>query len=233
MLAQPDSTADTMEQALAFTLSVLDAQAEMNIDLSQEDRNALTSEKQALEVYYNNFTNAHHSLQAHFREMMRLQHRVNAGDYVLDSGISSNKRKTAAALDRIMPEGANLVFGSNIAELTKAELRLEPELVRQAITRFNQLPEFPGKAELIADLERRIHQQEQALKERQNGELTRVMLSDALDRTIKDASEALYKLEKRLLERFPRETAYVKSFFWDIKSRSQVKKEQPEQPAAQ
>lgn len=233
MIAQPDSTPDTMEQAIAFTLAALDAEAEMNIDLSQEDRNALVSEKQTLEVHYNNVTNAHHSLQTHAREIIRLQRRVKAGDNALDNGISSNKKKTAVAVERTMPEGANLVFGSNITELTRAELSIEPQLVRQAITRFNHLPEFPGKAEIIADLEKRIHQQEQALKERQNGELTRVMLVDTLARTIKEGSEALYKLEKRLLERFLREKAYVKSFFWDTAYRSQVKKEQPAQPAAQ
>ena len=230
MLAHSESSPDTMEEALTFTLAALDAEAEMNIDLSQEDRNALVSESQTLEVHYNNFTNARNNLRSYSRQLKRFQRRVKAGDATLDSGISSNKKKTVVALERIMPEGANIVFGSNIKNLTAAELELEPELVRQAITRFNQLPEFPGKAEIIADLERRIGQQEQAIRERKQGELARVMLADNLELAIKQASEALYKLEKRLLERFPREKDYVRSFFWDTSSRNRVKKEQPEQP---
>ncbi len=48
-------------------------------------------------------------------------------------------------------------------------------------------------------------------------------LNSLLVNSIAESSEALYKLEKRLLERFPRDRAYVKEFFLDIASPRRAK----------
>ena len=98
--------------------------------------------------------------------------------------------------------------------------------------RFAQVPDFDGKAEVKKDLEDRATRQLKIITERDEGELIRGSLASALARTIADCSEALYRLEKRMLDRFPREREYVKSFFLDAASKQKLKSKPETLPKA-
>ena len=77
------------------------------------------------------------------------------------------------------------------------------------------------------NLEDRISNQIKALTERDGGESERAKLSVALARTTVDCSDRLYRLEKRLLDRFLRERSYVRGFFLDTASKQKVQKDVP------
>jgi hypothetical protein len=225
MIAQPDCSAEVMQRALAYTMAALDAAAELDLDLTDSVRETLIKEKSQLQVILDNLLNAQQALQNHqLKEGIRLQARVLVGDAVLDKGIRDGKNRMKLELQRSMPEAADYVFGKNINDLVDAELRSEPRLVMQALSRFDQVPDFAGKSELKTSIEKRAQQQNQALSARDDGELTRTSLYSAVVRIIADASEALYRLEKRLLDRFPRERLYVKEFFLDTSSPTRSKK---------
>ncbi|KAF0218415.1 MAG: hypothetical protein FD167_5124 [bacterium] len=234
MIAQPDCSAELMQRALAYTISALDAVAELDIDLTDSIRESLAKENSQLQVVLDNLLNAQQTLQnQQLKEGVRLQARVLVGDVVLDKGIRNGKNRMKLELQRSMPEAADYVFGKNISELVDAELRSEPQLVMQALSRFDQVPDFAGKVELKTSLEKRVEQQNQALSARDEGELTRASLYSSVVRIIADASESLYRLEKRLLDRFPRERAYVKEFFLDVTSPIRSKKSSSTQPPSQ
>lgn len=229
MIAQPDSSADTMERALAFTIAKLQAAVEMDMDLTQADRDALSKEVEPLKIQLNNVTNSRKALEDHIANVMiHLQARVIMGDDVLDKGLRNAKRLMNLKFQRSeMSDGADFVFGKDISDLTDAELRFEPQMVMKAIARFDQVPHFDGKDEMRADLQKRAEQQQQALNDRDNGEFSRAQFNSAMVRHIADGSDALYKLEKQLLTRFPRERDYVRKFFWDVRSGNSNRKSAP------
>lgn len=234
MIAQPDSTAETMERALAYSIAALASAVRMDIDRTDADRQFFTNEQYSLQVHFNNVSNAQLTLKNHILSVMVLvQSQVGIGDDVLDRGLSEGKKRTNLELARTKSEAADTVFGKDISDLTDAPLRMEPELVMQMLQRFDQAPDFAGKSTLREDLERRAAQQQQALSERAAGELTRISLKTALEHFISDASETLYRLEKRLLDRFPRKKTYIKKFFMDTSYGNSSRKKAPTQPPAQ
>ena len=115
-----------------------------------------------------------------------------------------------------MENGADHVFGNDVSEITGAERAKEPALVLQAVAKFPQVPAFAGKAELATDLTIRANNQQKNIADRESAITTAETLASAEDLAIANASDVLYKIEKRLLERFPRQTVYVKAFFYDV-----------------
>jgi hypothetical protein len=216
MITPPYSSAETMERSLAYTIAAFDSAAELDFDLTMEQRNFMTDEKAKLESMLDKLLNAHQALVSHMLKMStKLQARVLVGDAVLDRGLRTGKARMKLELKFSMTDGADFVFGRDVTNLVNAELRSEPALVQESVSRFAHVPDFNGKDELKKDLEKRALQQIKALADRDDGELARASLSSTVVRLIADCSEALYRLEKRLLDKFPRERNYVKSFFLD------------------
>ncbi len=216
MITPPDATADAMLKSLTYTLAALDAAADLDLDRNDADRGFFADEKANLEIAYEKLNGAKQALSEHIlKESVRLQARVMVGDAVLDRGVRTAKARMKLELRNAKADAADFVFGSNIVDLVDAELRKEPALVLQAVARFEHVPDFPGKDEMARDLTARAEQQEQSLDARDQGEMIRSKLASTQVRAIADASDALYRLEKRLLERFTRERDYVRDFFLD------------------
>jgi hypothetical protein len=218
MIATKDSTVETMRTALALSMASLAAAGVLDIDRSDDDRAFFTAEHDALDVHFKAVTIAHQSAQAHKLLVTQVnQARVQLGDVVLDRGVSKGKARMKVELqDSAMANGADHVFGNNVSEITTAERAQEPALVLQAVAKFSQVPAFAGKAELAMDLTTRANNQQKNFADREIANTIATTLAAAEDLAIAAASDALYKLEKRLLERFPRQTAYVKAFFYDV-----------------
>jgi hypothetical protein len=217
MLAPATATSETMRRAVAYTIAALDAATDLDIDRTNEDRAFFANEKANLEPLFQALNNNAQAIDLHsIKEGVRLQARAVLGDAVLDRGVSQAKQQMKLSLQTSKPEAADIVFGASIADLIRAEMRSEPLLVRQALERLEQAPDFPNKSAMKGDLAKRVEQQMTVLTGRDDGEVTRARLDSLLVKSIADCSEALYKLEKRLLERFPRDRAYVKEFFLDV-----------------
>jgi hypothetical protein len=126
-----------------------------------------------------------------------------------------------------MPEGADHVFPANVRDITDAAKRDEPGLVQQAVARFAQVPDFPGKDALRDDLAACARRQKDNIDARDASDLAAATLTSAMSLAIRDGADALYRLEKRLLERFPRDATYVRKFFYDVASARAPKKDGP------
>jgi hypothetical protein len=145
------------------------------------------------------------------------QARVVVGDTVLDRGVRTSKARMKVELkNSSMPDGADHAFPSDISEIIDAERRVEPMLVLQVTARFAAVPDFPGKAAMKTDLEARANRQNQNFTARDAAEVNEAALDSAVTQAITTGSDALYRLEKRLLDRFPREKVYVRAFFLDV-----------------
>lgn len=231
MIAPPDATDDTMIRAVAHTLGALDAASELDIDRTTEDRAFFASEKASLQTHFDAVDGARQAVSKHvFLISTRLQVRIEVGDVVLDRGVRAGKARMKMELKQLgSPDGADEVFPSDISDIVDAERRVEPSLVQQVVARFSKVPDFPGKAAIAADLTGRAAAQTMAFTERDAGQITEAGLDGTLDKAVSDASTALYRLEKRLLERFPRDKRYVRAFFLDV---APVRKKPAAQPAA-
>ena len=53
-------------------------------------------------------------------------------------------------------------------------------------------------------------------QDREAAERVGANLDNELENAISESADALYTLEKRLLERFPRDKVYVRAFFLDV-----------------
>ncbi len=218
MIASRDATAETMLRALAHTLGALDAALTLDVDRTDEDRAFFSAEKAALQPLFDDAFAADQALTRHLLlQAEALQARVELGDAVLDRGVRTAKMRMKLELKSTsMPAGADEVFPSDISEIVDAERRLEPGLVLKVLTRFPSVPDFPGKDAMKADLEGRANRQNQNFTDRDAGEVTEAALDNALSQAVVRGADALYRLEKRLLERFPREKVYVRAFFLDV-----------------
>ncbi|MBI2566969.1 MAG: hypothetical protein HYV63_08070 [Candidatus Schekmanbacteria bacterium] len=215
MIAPPNSSSATMTSALAHTMHALEAARGMDKDLSAEQRDAMGTDHDALAAHLEKVAQAEGALER-FRlvEGARLQARVTVGDDALDRGVRAAKARMRLELRRTaLPAGADRVFGDDLEGLVDADLRLEPTRVLEAVARFADVPDFPGKAEMLTDLRDRAERQQAALVERDAGDVTEAGLKSTLVHAVADASLVLYQLEKRLLERFPRQRSYVGLFF--------------------
>ena len=218
MIAPRDATSETALRALSTTLGSLAAAAELDVDRSDEDRSFFLTEKAALQAIFDHVFAADQSLTKHLLLTTQgLQARVVLGDAVLDRGVRAAKARMKLELKTTsMPDGADHVFPADISDIVDAERRVEPGLVLQVAARFVQVPDFPGKAALATDLTGRAKRQNDNFTSRDAGEVAEHAIDGQLIQSIARASDALYTLEKRLLDRFPRDKVYVRAFFLDV-----------------
>lgn len=218
MILPRDATSETTLRALSTTLGSHAAAAELDVDRSDEDRAFFLIEKAALQSIFDDVFAADQALTKHLLLTTQgLQARVVIGDAVLDRGVRGAKARMRLELKTSsMPDGADHVFPSDISDIVDAERRVEPGLVLQVAARFPQVPDFPGKAALESDLTGRAKRQNDNFSARDAGEVTEHAYEGRLAQAIARASDALYTLEKRLLERFPRDKVYVRAFFLDV-----------------
>lgn len=217
MIANQDSTPDTMKKALTYTIAALVAAAELDGDRSADDRAFFQREHDALTPVFHRVSTTAAAVETHTLTVgMRAQVRVVVGDAVLDRGVRDAKARMKLELkNSAMPGGADHVFPSDVRDLTEAEARNEPALVLQVAQRFAQVPEYHQKSEQRQMLEERARKQKENLDARDAADLAEATLKGAQRLAIRDGADALYRLEKRMLERFPREAKYVREFFYD------------------
>lgn len=217
MLAGPDQTIDTMKKAVAYTIAALDAASEIDIDRTEEDRTFFAAEKEALEPVLTGLTTAKNQLDDFDLGLgLRYQVRVVLGDAVLDNGLRVNNSKAKMGLKNASGLGADHVFGARVDVLTGEQLRLEPTKVLAAADRLDDVADFPGKAEVKADLTARATKQEELLQARETGYGERNKLKSNQVRVVADAADALIRCKAALEGRFPRQRAYVSNFFADV-----------------
>jgi hypothetical protein len=218
MIAPRDATAPTMLIAVSHSLGALDGATELDVDRSDDDRAFFAAEKAALAPAFEDLFAAEQNLKRHLLlTTERLQSRVEIGDVVLDRGVRAGKNRMKLELKSTAPEAVDHVFPSDITEIVDAERHVEPGLVQQLVGRFDQIPDFAGKAALKADLEGRATRQAANFTGRTAAEVTEDSLAGLVELAVARGSDALYRLEKRLLDRFPREKVYVRAFFLDVK----------------
>lgn len=217
---------------LSATIGALGAAIEMDIDRTAEDRTFFTSERTTLQGHFDRVFEADQAVTKHALLVHApRQSAVVLGDNVLDRGVRGAKTRMRLELKTSsMPDGADHVFPSDISEITDAERRVEPQLVLNATAKFDQVPDFHGKAQLKADLEGRANRQREAFAQRDAGYTTAEQLEGALDRAIAEADEALFVFERRLEIQFPRDAKYVAAFFLEKPSRKKKKAPVPVTP---
>ena len=217
MLANKDSTDSTMSRALAHTSNTLDSAILLDVDRTDEDRAFFQAERQKVDAAFEHVMSAAQAVLLHeLRERQKHQARVVIGDAVLDRGVRTGKKRMALEKDVAT---ADLIFGDDVSELVNAEREVEPSLVLQCVDQLAKATDFPGKAALIADLTGRANRQEQTFTDRKAAERVEADLDATLAHAIVQGADVLYTLEKRLLERFPRDKVYVRAFFLDIGSK--------------
>jgi hypothetical protein len=91
--------------------------------------------------------------------------------------------------------------------------------VVDGINRLAKDTDFTGKIDLVADLTGRANRQAKNFSDREVAVRVEASLDADLANAISQAADALYTLEKRLLERFPRDKVYVRAFFFDVGSK--------------
>lgn len=214
MLATKDSTARTMLRALAHTSNALDAAITLDIDRSDDDRTFFQTEKTTIDALFHAVETADRAVSLHeLKEEHKAQARIEVGDVVLDRGARRGKKRVTLETNL---KTADDIFGEDISEIVDAERHVEPTLVMECVTRLEQAAGFTGKNDLVTDLKTRSGQQAQNFANRTAVNLVSAGLETTLTNAIENGSDGLYKLEKRLLERFTREKIYVRAFFWDV-----------------
>jgi hypothetical protein len=217
MLASKDSTSPTMLRALAHTSNALDAAITLDIDCTDADRAFFQAQKTTIDGAFDKVDDAHRAAFLHdFRELQKHQARIVVGDAVLDRGVRRGKKRVALESN---VETADRIFGEDISEIVDAERHLEPGLVVDCINRLAKDADFTGKIDLVADLTGRANRQAKNFSDREVAVRVEASLDADLANAISQAADALYTLEKRLLERFPRDKVYVRAFFFDVGSK--------------
>ena len=215
MLAQPDSTPQTMVDALSHTIGALDAAIEMDVDRTDQDRAFFAAQKTEIEALFDDLVTKKQSLERHVLLVGgRLQSRIEIGDAVLDRGVRAGKQRSKLELET---KDLDHVFPADISDIVDAERRVEPELVKKLVGRLEQVPDFQGKAAIAADLQGRAERQGKAFTDRDAAGRVEDSLEGLVKRAVAAGSDGLYRIEKRLLERFPREKVYIRAFFMDVK----------------
>ena len=203
-----------MLRALAHTSNGLDAAITLDLDRSADDRAFFVAEKATIDALFDKVESADRALISHeLRNEQRLQARVEVGDVVLDRGVRRGKNRVALDVSTV---AADQAFGEDITEIVDAERHLEPTLVHVVVDRLVQGPDFAAKADMVQDLKKRADQQAQNFTDRTAAGVQGAALETTLENAISEAADALYTLEKRLLERFVRERIYVRAFFLDV-----------------
>ncbi|MDI3287946.1 hypothetical protein [Polyangium sp. 15x6] len=217
MLAGPTSPIRVMSRAVARTHNMLTIASKVDIDRSPEDREFFAAEAAKLVAL-------RQALPAKQREIEDFelglgdqnQAAVVLGDQVLDRGVRAGNTRTKLGLKGKSGLGAEHAFGNRVDDLTGAPHRNEPALVREAITRIGDLPEFEDKAKVQSDLLARVELQEGLLKERDQGDAVLSKLESEAVKLVVEAADKLVQTKAALDGRFPRQRGYVASFFLDV-----------------
>jgi hypothetical protein len=226
MIAPTTATAETMKRALAYTIAALSAASELDLDRSDDDRTYFARERDVLAPFLKELRAKDRSVEDdELDNSIRFQARVSLGDVVLDRGVIDSKERMKIELKRSNPEAADQVFGKRVSDTTRAPILIEPSLVSAILARLEHAPDFSKKATIRTDLEKRVKQQNACIQDRTSGEAQAVALRSALSQSIRFSSDALYGLEKRLLDRFTRDLEYVRKFFFDVSSPRRTKEE--------
>ncbi len=200
--------------ALALTSNALDAAIILDVDRTDADRAFFQLEKATIDAVFDKVETAHRSVFLHdLRERQKYQARVVIGDAVLDRGSRRNKKRVTLETNAKTADG---IFGEDISEIVDAERHVEPALVLQCVDRLVANAEFDGKNAVVADLTGRANQQKKNFDDREAAERVEANLDNELANAIAEGADALYTLEKRLLERFPRDKVYVRAFFMNV-----------------
>jgi hypothetical protein len=141
---------------------------------------------------------------------------VELGDEVLDRGVREGNTRTKLGLKGKSGLGAEHAFGSRIDELIDAPHRQEPALVRGAISRVDDLPDYDDKAKVKADLMARVELQEGLLDKRDQGHAQLAKLESDAVKLVVEGAMMLAQAKAALDGRFPRQRAYVARFFLDV-----------------
>lgn len=216
MLAGPTSSLHVMCKAIARTCNTLDAAASVDIDRSAEDRAFFAAEATKIKPLRDSLLSQRRTIDHYNLGAGDLhQTSVELGDEVLDRGVREANTRTKLGLKGKMGLGADHAFGNRIDELTTAPHRQEPALVRAAISRLDDVPDFEEKAKIKSDLMARVELQEGLLAQRDNGHLQLAKLESDAIKLVVDAANALAQTKAALDGRFPRQRAYVSRFFLD------------------
>ncbi len=214
MIANDECTAPTMLEALAHTLGALQAAGLLDVDRTTDERAFFEAERASLQPVFDGLFDAHSALEKHNLLSRRpAQGFIEIGDTVLDRGVRKGKKRVALELSA---NAADQLYGEDISEVVDAERHLEPALVLAIVDKHQYAPDFQGKADLVADLTGRATRQQDNFKARATAFSVGDTLDNKVEAGVKAAADALYKLEKRLLERFPRDKVYVRAFFMDV-----------------
>ena len=237
MIAGPTATIATMADAVATTMDAFDAASELDLDRSNEDRQFFAAKRALLVPHKAQLVAALRTLEDHDLDIgRRLQVRVVFGDQVIDPGDVDGNARTKISLKGKPGLEASHVFGKNVATLTREKLAIEPQKVLEAVGRMDDLPEYPERAAIAADLTKRANRQQVALDERSAGDAARAKLVSTGIRLVLEAANALAAIKGALDERFPRQRDYVAAFFLDVTSAARPKAAAadaaPEDPAA-
>lgn len=217
MLAGPTSTIHLMCRAIARTCNTLEVAAKVDIDRSEEDRAFFAAEAEKLKPMRAALLGKIRAMQDHELGVGDLnQSAVRLGDEVLDRGVRAGNTRTKLGLKGKSGLGADHVFGNRVDNLIEAPHRQEPALVRDAITRLDDVPDFDDKAKVKADLLARVELQEELLAARDKGDAELAKLESEAVKLVVEASHMLAQTKAALDGRFPRQRAYVSRFFLDV-----------------
>ena len=214
MLANKDSTSPIMLRALALTSNALDAAFALDVDRTADDQAFFRNEKALVDRAFDDVYAAAQAVQVHdLRESRKHQARVVVGDAVLDRGVRAGKKRVT--LEKGL-EVADTIFEKDINEIVGAERHVEPQLVLQCVDKLVAAADFRDRDAVVNDLKGRAERQIDNFALRTAAERVEASLDATLEAAISGAADVLYTLEKRLLERFPRDKVYVAAFFLDV-----------------
>jgi hypothetical protein len=209
-----------MLKALAYSMCALDSASELDLDRTDDDRTFFAAEKKTLGGHFDTLFEAENELEKFaYLTVQQWQSHVVIGDAVLDRAVRAGKQKMKQELKYTAPLAADEAFPADIRDIVDAERHVEPDLVLQVAGRFEHAPEFASKEAIKEDLEKRANRQKENFAGRTKAQLAEDTLEAKVASLVAKSSDALYGLEKRMLDRFKRETGYVREFFLDVASK--------------
>lgn len=225
MLAGSTSSLEVMCNAVARTHNSLTIASQVDIDRTVDDRAFFDVEAKKLEVLRTALIQKSREIED-FRlgTADRNQAAVILGDTVLDRGVSRGNARTKMALKGTSGLGAEHVFGKQVTDIIAAPQKEEPALVRKAIGRLDDVPDYDEKASIRSDLIARVEQQEALLATREDGAEALAKLKSEAAKLIVDGANMLVQAKAALEGRFPRQKDYVSSFFLDVGKKKRGKK---------
>jgi hypothetical protein len=217
VIVKTDAPSALAKRALTRTIIALEAAVDLDKTCSAADKVFFAEQRTALIVKRDAIGSALGLLDAHDEnEGLRHQTRVEVGDVVLDDGLGDGKAKTKVGLRGQPGLDADHAFGSNIQKLQNMPLAIEPDEVLKAAARMNDLPAFPERAAIQANLIVLANQQKQNLADRAAGEITRATLLSNATRAVLEGVTLLLTVKGLLDARFPGQKKRVESFFLDV-----------------